>query len=365
MAVVGEDTRAQEGLRKVLLTQTVILSWSVVIAYWLARRILPPTMAFTGALLAAFLPWGAARAGYLLTEGFYVLVLVLLFYVMYLVVEHATRFPAILLGGGCIGLLTSAVVLVRPLWPLVPIVAVALCLLGRDKRLKTWILVAVMLACASTPLYLWKARNLKEAQFDGISMTSGVTAHVYFASSIKARLNGGDGDRSAAMRAAYEEEASWDLPLQAMNDERWRRVRALVEQHPFLSLYSFASNVGAAAFAPDPAILKAPGLNFTGDCWTLGVIWAAYWCFALIGVCCPQDKERYNGVIQRDWLLVLLGICLLLTVASGLSFYGGSRFRASLDLIVPLLAGVGMVRVVTYIKRKSAHIYDLWLRQSR
>lgn len=365
MALVGEDTREQEGLRKVLITQAVILSWSVVILYWLARRILPAVMAFTGALLAAFLPWGAARAGYLMTEGFYALVLILLFYVMYLVVEHATKFPAILLGGGCIGLLTSAVVLVRPLSPLVLIVALALFLLRRDKGLKTWILVAVMLTCASTPLYLWKERNLREAQFDGISMTSGITAHVYFASSVKARFKGAAGDLASVKRAAYEEEATWDLPLQVMNDERWRRVRALIEQHPFLSLYSFASNMGAAVLAPDPSILKAPRLNFAGDFWALGVMWVAYLSFALIGVCSPQDKEREDCVIRKEWLLGLLGMCLLLTVPSGLSFYGGSRFRAPLDLMVPLLAGVGLVRVVKYFKRKSNHIYDLWLRQSR
>jgi hypothetical protein len=247
----------------------------------------------------------------------------------------------------------------------VPIVAVALFLLGRDKGLKTWILVAVVLVSACTPLYLWKARNLKEAQFDGISMTAGATAHRYFASGIKARLEGGDGDRWAAVSATNKEESSWGLPPQAMNDERWRRVRALVEQHPFLSLYSYASNVGEAALHPDPGILTAAGLNFSGDFWALGVMWAAHLSFALIGVCCPQDKERYDGVVQRDWLLALLGICLLLTLTSGFSFGGGSRFRASLDLIIPLLAGVGLVRVVTYIKRKSAHISGLLLGYSR
>lgn len=47
-----------EDLRTVLVLQTVITSWSVVFLYWLARRIVPPVMAFTGALLAAFFSLG-------------------------------------------------------------------------------------------------------------------------------------------------------------------------------------------------------------------------------------------------------------------------------------------------------------------
>ena len=55
---------------------------SVLILYLFARRILPPVMAFTGSLLAAFSPWSAVKAGFLLSEGFYILVLALLFYLM-------------------------------------------------------------------------------------------------------------------------------------------------------------------------------------------------------------------------------------------------------------------------------------------
>jgi hypothetical protein len=179
------------GLGTILTIQTVILSFSVVFLYWLARRILPPVMALTGALLAAFSPWGAVRAGYPLTEGLFLLNLVLLFFVMYLVVEHTTKLSAVVLGGAFVGLLTSAAVFVRPIWPLVPLVAIALFLLCGDKRQRTWILVAVMLVCAATPLYLWKARNLREAQFDGLSIGLGMNAYQYFASSVKVQVKGG------------------------------------------------------------------------------------------------------------------------------------------------------------------------------
>ena len=257
-----------------LTVQTVILSLSVVFLYWLARRILPPVMAFTGALLAAFSPWGAVRAGFALTEGVFLLTLVLLFFVMYLVVEHTTKLSAVLLGGGFVGLLTSAAVFVRPIWPLVPLVAIALFLLCGDKRQKAWILVAVMLVCAATPLYLWKARNLREAQFDGLSIGLGENAYHYFASSVKAQVKGAEGDRWAMMKAAREEEQQWGqgLSLQETYDERWRRANAVFREHPFLTVYTFALNAGEAIIHPHPGILKPAGLNFPGDTWVLGGI---------------------------------------------------------------------------------------------
>jgi hypothetical protein len=337
-----------EDLGTVLVVQTIILSWSVVFLYWLARRILPPVMALIGALLAAFSPWGAVRAGYPLTEGLFLLNLVLLFFVMYLVVEHTTKLSAVLLGGAFVGLLTSAAVFVRPIWPLVPLVAIALFLLCGDKRQRTWILVAVMLVCAATPLYLWKARNLREAQFDGLSIGLGINAYQYFPSSVKAHVKGAEGDRWAMLEAARKEERRWSqgLSLQETNDERWRRANAFLREHPFLAVYTFALNAGEAIIHPDPGILTPAGLNFSGDSWVLGALWAALLIFAGLGLCCTPDEERDDGLIQRKWLLTLLGICLLLTLSSGITFGAGSRLRAPLELIVPLLAAIGLVRLI-------------------
>ncbi len=345
MYVVGKD------LRNLLIAQTIVVSFTVLILYWIARRILPPVMAITGAMLAALSPWSAATAGLLLSESFYLLILVLLFLFMYLVVERESNLFNVLLGGGVIGLLTSAAVLVRPLWPLVPIVAVILFLLCRDKRQRAWILVAVMLVCASTPLYVWKNRNLHEAQFDGLSTSSGVVAYRYWAARVKAHVKGTDGDRWAMLEAARMEESRWGLPVHAMNDEHWRQAKAVFREHPVLSLYTFTLNVSEALVHPDPSILRPARLNFYGDVWVLGGFWAALVVFAGIGLCCTPDKERDEGLIRREWLLALLGICLLLTMQAGFAFGQGSRYRVPLELIVPLLAGVGLVRVVSYLKR--------------
>jgi hypothetical protein len=354
MYVVGED------LRNLLVAQTIVLSSSVVILYLLARRILPPVMAFTGALLAAFSPWGAARAGLLMSEGLYLLVLALLFYLMSLVGERTAKLSSVFLGGCCIGLMTSIAVLVRPVWPLVPLVGLVLFFLYGDKRQRSWILIVAMVISAITPLSLWKTRNLHEAQFDGLSITGGKTAYRYFASSVKAQIKGAEGDKFKLMLLAREEESHWQLSNQETEDERWRRVRDVVREHPILSIYTFALNAGGSIVHPDPYVLIPARLNFPGDVWVLGGMWAALVGLAWLGLRYAPDKERDHGWIKQKWLWSLLGICLLLTLPSGLSFGAGSRFRAPLELIVPLLAGVGLVRAI-----RLADVYLLARRQER
>jgi hypothetical protein len=335
-----------EDLRTVLVLQTVITSWSAVFLYWLARRIVPHVMAFTGALLAAFSPWGAVTAGFALSEGLYLLILAGLFFLMYLVVEDATKLSAVVIGGALVGLLTSAAVFVRPLWPLVLFVAIALFFLCGDQRKKACILTAVMLIGSVSPLYLWKVRNLHEAQFDGLSNLAGVNAYLHVAPSVEAQLQGRD--RWDLHRAAKEAERQWSqgLSAQGANDERWRRANEVIREHPILTAYSIVLNAGQHIFHPDPGILKPAGLNFPGDFWVLGAFWASLLIFAGLGLCGAPNSDGDGGVIQRKWLLALIGICLPLALASGMTFGNGSRLRTSLELIIPLLAAIGLVRVI-------------------
>jgi Dolichyl-phosphate-mannose-protein mannosyltransferase len=343
----GEGLNSED-LRTVLVLQAIIISWSVVFLYWLARGILPPVVAFTGALLAAFSPWGVVRAGLAMTEGLYLLTLALLFLMMYLVVERTRKLSAVVVGGVFIGLLASAAVLVRPIWPLVIVVAIALFLVSGDQRRRAWVLVAVMLVSAATPIYLWKARNQREGQFDGLSVISGINAYRSFTSSVKAQLKGAEGDRWALLEAATQEERQWKqgLSVQEANDERWRRANAFFREHPFLTVYTFGLNVGEALIHPDPQVLKPAGLNFSGDTWVLAGLWIALLMLAGLGVCCTPDRDRDGGVIQRKWLIAVLGICLSLTLASGIVFGLGSRLRAPMELIVPLLAALGLMRII-------------------
>jgi hypothetical protein len=348
-----EEGLNNENLRTVLVVQSIIISWSVVFLYWLARGILPPVVAFTGALLAAFSPWGVVRAGLAMTEGLYLLNLSLLFFVMYLVVEHTRRLSAVVLGGVFIGLLTSTAVLVRPIWPLVILVAIALFLLCGDQRKKAWVLVAVMLVSAASPLYLWKARNQRLAQFDGLSVISGINAYQYFAPSVKAQLKGAEGDRWVLSEEARKDEWQWSkgLSVQERNDERWRRANAFFREHPFLTIYTFGLNAGQAFFHPHPQILEPVGLNFSGDMWVLAGLWIALLALAGFGVCGTPDRDRDGGAIQRKWLIALLGICLSLTLVSGIVFGNGSRLRAPMELIIPLLAALGLMRIIHILRR--------------
>lgn len=351
--ITGNDLYG-ENLRRVLVVQTIITSWSVVFLYWLARRILPPVEAFTAACLAAFSPWGAVMAGFPLSEGLYLLILALLFLVMYFVVEHTANLSTVVAGGVLIGLLTGAAVLVRPIWPLAVLVAIALFLLCGNNRQKAWILVAVMLVSAAAPIYFWKARNQREAQFDGLSIVPGVNAYQYFAPSVRAQLKGAEGDRWAMLQAARKEESRWSqgLSIQETNDERWRRANAFFREHPFLTVYTFALNAGEALIHPHPQILKPAGLSFSGDTWVLGGLWVALLVLAGVGLCCAPRRDQDGGVIERRWLVAILGICLSLTMASGITYGAGSRLRAPMELIVPLLAAIGLMRVI-HISRRN------------
>ena len=170
MVVTGKSLSNYEDLRTILVVQTIILSWGVVFLYWLARRILPPVMALTGALFAAFSPWGAVAAGLPLTEGLFIFLLSLLFLLMKLV-EDATSIKQALWGSVAVGLVTAAVILVRPLWPFLPLAAGAFFLRYGPRRKGAGLVLAAMLVCATLPITFWVVRNGQEANFYRLSDT--------------------------------------------------------------------------------------------------------------------------------------------------------------------------------------------------
>ncbi len=335
MSVFGSDLGA------IALAQSILNSLSVLILYWLARGILPPIMAFIGGLLAAFSPWSIAHAGFFLTEGLYLLILALIFFAIYLI-ENAMKRSIVLLGGAFVGLLTSAAVLVRPNWPLVLLVALTLFLRYGPSRKGVWAVLAVMVFCAVTPLYFWKVRNINEAQFHGLSNIASKTAWRYLAARVQAQVEGLD--RTTVRHRVRLDDRSWDLSIQEADNERWRRTADVFREHPFLTVYCYALNVGEHILDPSTYILKPAGLNFSGDSLALKLWWGVLLIFSILGWLCKSDDKVDYGKIDYGWLLPLLGVCLLLTLSTGISFNGGARLRNSLELIVPLLAAVGLVR---------------------
>jgi hypothetical protein len=354
MFLVGQD------LRTILITQAIILSLEVLVLYWLARHILPPVMAFTGSLIAAFSPWGTVLVSLPLSDGLFLLLLILILFVIKFT-QRADNPVAVVLAGAFVGLLTGAAVLVRPIWPIVILVAVALLFLYGPRRKGAWLLLIAMLVCASTPLSLWKGRNLREANFDGLSDVSGITVWRYLASRVSAQDKGLD--RFTLKDAAMLDERKWEMTIQEADNERWRRAKAVFQDHPILTAYCFVLSALEHAIHPSPDVLRPAKLSFYGDFWVLAVIWGGLLTLAYLGWRYPPDPDWDDGIIDRSWLSVILVVCLLLTLSSGISFGAGSRLRAPLELIVPLLAAVGLLRVTRAFQRAPMNQFKSFLRK--
>jgi Dolichyl-phosphate-mannose-protein mannosyltransferase len=339
MLLVGRN------LREIMITQAMILSFGAVFLYCFGRRVLPPVMAFTGGLIAAFSPWGAVLAGIPMSDGLFLLLLTLIFFVMKL--TEGAHSSKLLLGGSFAGLLTGAAVLVRPLWPLVIFIPVAFLFCYGPKRKGAWILLSVTLLCAATPVELWRQRNEREAQFAQLTDITGKTAWRYLAARVLAEIN--DQNRHDVATVIDRDDRKWStlLTRQEADDERWRRAKAVFTEHPYVTAYSFMRSAIEHAIHPSPDVLRAARLDFTHDLEVLGILWGGLLLMCgYAGFRCRSDPILDDGRIEWRWLLAIAVVCLILTLLSGLSFAAGSRLRAPLEAIVPLMAAIGLVRVV-------------------
>jgi 4-amino-4-deoxy-L-arabinose transferase-like glycosyltransferase len=337
MLMVGQDPA------KILITQAFLLSFQVLLLYGLARRVLPPVTAFIGGVLAAFSPWGAVHAGLAMSEGLFLFLLTLIFFIMKLTTE-ANNQIAVAVGGACTGLLTAAAVLVRPIWPLVLIIDATFLLLYGAKRKGVWLLLLTTLVFAVIPLLIWKTRNQRVAQFDGLSDITGKTAWHYLASRVVAHIN--NQDRWAVRDQADLEESTWKTSVQQADDERWQRAKTVFRQHPMLTAYYFLLSSTEHAIHPSPDVLLPAKLNFDGDYWVLALLWGGLLILACLGWQHSAGIDFENVATDRTWLSALLVVCVLLTLSSGVSFGAGSRLRVPLEVIVPLLAAVGLSHMI-------------------
>ena len=340
-----------QDLGVILLAQSVILSAQVLVVYLLARSLLPPVMALVAGGLAAFSPWSAVLAGMPLADGLYICLLALLF----LALKRAAgvrQGTGVIVAGMGVGLLTGTAVLVKPVWPLILLSGLTLVLSYGIRKPHAWLLLASMLACASLPLSVWQARNLNQAAFSGLSDIPELTAWRYLASRVKATVSGQD--RFVVKDAAMVQDRSWGLSRQETQGESWRQAKAVFRDHPFLTGYCFLLSATEHLVHPSASILSPAGLNFRGDSVVLGLVWAGLLFFAYMGWRCASAPDWDDGSIERGWLLSLLLICILLTLSSGVSFGQGARLRAPLELIVPLFAAIGLVRMMRAFQPISA-----------
>jgi hypothetical protein len=153
-------------------------------------------------------------------------------------------------------------------------------------------------------------------------------------------------DRFEVAHKAVQDDRTWNLSASEADQERWRRAKAVFEEHPVLTLVSFIRSAAEHTVHPSPDVLTSARLNFSGDFWAFAILWAGLCVLAYLGWRHSPDSWADAGPFDRSWLVVLLVMCSFLTFSSGLSFGQGARYRAPLELIVPLLAGVGLVRLV-------------------
>ncbi len=339
MLLVGRD------LRSVLVAQAIILSFGPVILYWLARQTLPPMIAAIAGLIAAFSPWGAVLAAAPMSDGLFLFLLTLIFFLIKVIKNW--QLEKAFLGAACIGLLTGIAVLVRPIWPLAFFMAAAFFVYYGAKRKGVWLLLSVYLACAVTPLALWRDRNQREAHFNGISDIAGHTAWLYLAARVRAEVTGLN--RYDVSKLAYEEEHHWGVPLssQEAENESWRRSKAIFRAHPLVTIYSFGRSAFEHFIHPSPEVLRAVKLNFSGDIVVLAISWGGLLLLSAYALLHPSSNpDSRDGNIDWRLLVSMLVVCGALTLSSGISFGAGSRLRAPMETIVPLLAAIGLVRAI-------------------
>jgi hypothetical protein len=330
-------------LHLALIAQAAILSLGVPILYLLAQKILPAREAFTGCLIAAFSPWGAVLAGIPMSDGLFVLLLTSIFLALKLIEESASN-RGIFFGAALVGLLTAWAILVRPLSPFLLLVGGALLLIRGGWR-KRIIALTVMLVFSLPPLFFWVHRNTREANFPSLSTVSGKTAWFYLAQRVKAQANGLD--RYAVSREATKKRINFRLYPKEADALHWQQATAVFRAYPLLTVYCFLLSAAEHFLHPEARVLEVAGLGFPGDFWALATLWGLILTMAFVG----WWFLRANDATDLRWINLLFTITALLTLASGLSFGAGSRLRAPMEIVIPLLAGVGVLKAEEFRRK--------------
>lgn len=337
MSIVGKDVHS------LAIAQSVLLSTTILLLYWLAKKILPPVMAFTGCMLACISPWGIVQSGLILTEGLYLFLLTATFLLIKRIEDTNSEFMTVL-WSAVTGALIGWIVLVRPVWPILIILAVVTFLRCGLRRKGLLLLLTVMSVSALTPVYLWTVRNAEIAQFNGLSDVPGKAAWFYLASRVTAQAESRDRWEVQQTRMSTDNLSGESLAL--ANKERWERAAQVFVDHPVLTVWSFLLSAIEHAVHPSPGVLSPARMNFYGDYLVLGSLWAIYLGLAYVGWRCSPDSGWDDGITDKGWLFAILIACTALTLSTGLTFGAGARMRAPLELIIPLLGGIGLIRVI-------------------
>lgn len=295
---------------------------------------------FVGAFIASFSPWGAVLAGIAMTEGLFLLLLALILLFMKLLAESNNLYGIMLLSG-LIGILAAAAILVRPLWPFMILVALGLIFM-RGRLAKKALAVAVMLLVGIAPLLYWIHRNATQIQYSGMSTVSARTAWFYLAQRVTAHVQGRD--RYTVSREANKDAINYRLyPKQA--DALYRQqALAAFREYPVFSVGLFFLSALEHLLHPEARVLEIAKLGFPGVFWLLAFFWGGLLTLSIAGAVSLRLTSNDPGV-DRRWILIILMVVCSLTLASGITFGAASRMRSPMELIIPLLAGVALVRI--------------------
>ena len=174
-----------DNLEAALLIQTAALSSAGVLVYFLAVRLFrEKNVALIAAILFAVSPWYAASVGLPMTESLFVTLLIISFLLMHLTC-CSSKSRQQMLFAFILGLTVSLAVLVRPVWPLVPLTALAV-VWGCDfRRKQAWVMGLVTFVVAAIPIQVWVERNGVERDFPALSSIAGKkTSWLYLASRV-------------------------------------------------------------------------------------------------------------------------------------------------------------------------------------
>jgi 4-amino-4-deoxy-L-arabinose transferase-like glycosyltransferase len=320
-------------MQAVLVAQSILLSFTAPLLFWLGLRVAGPRPALFAATIAALSPWSASLASQPLSDGLFLLLLVALF----LAAEAAERRGHAALGLA-VGLLAAAAILVRPVPPLVALMFVALAVVARLRGHARAAFLVAFLVAAIAPLGVWRARNAAVGGFDGLSNISGKTATRYLVARIEAVRT--HGDRALISHQIMTEERASDLSPNELDAACWRRVRAEVRAHPLLAAYVVALSATEHAVHPSPEVLAGARLGFPGARFVLAGVWGSLLVLALAGAWLVA--RRPPAGVDRAYVLAVALVCAALTAASGISFGAGSRLRMPLEIAVALLAGIAL-----------------------
>jgi 4-amino-4-deoxy-L-arabinose transferase-like glycosyltransferase len=299
-------------------------------------------MAFAAAMLAAISPWGAVLAGIPMSDGLFLLLLAVVFFGLVLTVQARTTLGTVV-GAIGTGLSVGADVLVRPVWPILIFIPAAFVFCYRAKLKAVLMVGGLVVLFAVTPVLLWEQRNQTTGHFNGLTDITGKAAWRYLAARVEAEASGRD--RYEVAVAFDLEDRHWQLSVQEADNERWRRAMEVFKRHRFLTVYSFFRSAMEHVLHPSPDVLVAARLSFPGDFFALAICWSVSLILALLGCLCTPDAKWDGGEIDRRLLFALFATASSITLLSGMSFAAGSRLRTPLELTIPLLAAIGLIRL--------------------